>query len=139
MQPRWQMRTRPRQPLRLCSPNRFGGGHGLRRLLLGHGGDELTGDLGLLGIELALCLTRRARLRRLLVGGGLVLCLLLTERRTFVPQAALVATKGIDGQLGVAARHVLVLRLRERVALAALEEDSVRRVHVDVGRHRFCL
>ena len=92
-----------------------------------------------LEFELALRLTRSAGLRRLLVRGRLVLCLLLSERRAFGPQPVLGGMEDVDGELGVAACHVLVLRLRKRVALAALEEDSVRRVHVDVGRHRFGL
>ena len=54
-------------------------------------------------------------------------------------QAVLVGVKGVDGELRVTARHVLVLRLRKRVALVPLEEDSVRRIHVDVGRHRLSL
>ena len=123
----------------LCSLDRLGGGRGLNRLLLGHGRDELAGDLGLLGIELDLSLTSGAGLRRLLVGRRLVLCLLLLERGTFGVQPVLVGMKGVDGEFGVTACHVLVLGPCKRVGLVSLEEDPARRVHVDVGRHRFIL
>ena len=64
---------------------------------------------------------------------------MLVQRRTLGAQSVLGVMKGVDGELGVARRDILVLRLRKCVVLATLEEKSVRRVHVDVGRHRFGL
>ena len=108
-----------------------------KRLLPCDGRGELARDLGLLGSEFRLCLASRIALRRLFVGGDLVLCLLLLQRGVFVCNLFVLLLRTSMARLVsplVTSSYSALAKASRPVSQKQNLIPCRLRIHVDVGR-----